>query len=138
MYFPIDYKTLIHESVDQLIRLEETQLKPKLKVRIRFLRYLKEGSAKTQVQAGQLIGFKSSRSNSFWQIYAKKGIDGLLEYNNKGTGCLLTSREISKLRHFLHTNQAATLAQIQTFLWESMGVSYSLSGVCRLCQRYRN
>lgn len=93
-----------------------------VKDRLRFLRLLKDGSAKTQQQAGHLIGLKERQSQNLWRSYRQTGLDGLLAYNNHGTVGYLAYAQISQLRHFVDTDQAATLAQIQTFLANSFGV----------------
>ena len=133
----MDYSTLIPQSLDQLHHLEKSQTKAKLKDRVRFVRYLKEATAKTQIQAGALIGLQPRQSQALWQTYRQKGLDGLLAYNNKGTMGKLSFTQITQLRHYLQTDQAATLSHIQTFLADSFSVSYSTGGVWTLCQRLK-
>jgi len=131
----MNYALLITQSADELLALEKHQTKAKLKDRLRFLRFLKEGSAKTQQRAGQLIGLKERQSQNLWRSYHQKGLQGLLAYNNHGTLGHLSFSQISQLRQFVDTDQAATLAQIQTFLLESFGVRYSIGGLSLLCGR---
>ena len=58
----MNYGELIKEGIAELQQLEKQQTNSKLKDRIRFLRYLKEGTAQTQAQAGALIGLKERQS----------------------------------------------------------------------------
>lgn len=48
----MNYEELIGESFDELRKLEKRQKLARDEKRIRFLRYLKSGEAKTQVAAG--------------------------------------------------------------------------------------
>ena len=94
----MNYALLITQSADQLLTLEKQQPKPKLKDRIRFLRFLKDGTANTQQQAGHLIGLKQRQSHNLWRSYRQGGLDGLLTYNNHGTVGNLSYGQISRLR----------------------------------------
>ena len=133
----MDYASLITQSADELLALEKQQPKAKVKDRLRFVRFLKEGTAKTQQQAGHLIGLKQRQSQNLWQAYRQQGLEGLLKDGNKGTVGHLSYTQISQFRQFVDTDQAATLTQLQTFLQDSFGVSYTLGGVWTLCQRLK-
>ena len=133
----MNYASLITQSAQELLTLEKQQSKAKLKDRLRFLRFLKEGTAKTQQQAGHLVGLKQRQSHNLWRTYRQGGLEGLLTYNNHGTLGYLSFTQISQLRHFVDTDQAATLAQIQTFLADRFGIKYSIGGLGSLCQRLK-
>ena len=131
----MNYALLITQSADELLVLEKRQSKAKLKDRLRFLRFLKEGTPKTQQQAGHLIALQERQSQNLWRSYRQKGLEGLLTYNNHGTVGHLSYSQVSQLRQFVDTDRAATLAQIQTFLLDSFGVRYSIGGLSLLCGR---
>ena len=44
-------------------------------------------------------------------------------------------KPLQSRRQFLRTNQAASQAHIQTFLADSLGVVYTISGIGELCKR---
>lgn len=48
----LDYNQLVQESTEELLQQEKAQSKAYLRDRVRFLRFLKTGVAKSQAQAG--------------------------------------------------------------------------------------
>ena len=133
----MNYSELIQESTTQLRALEKQQRTSKLKDRVRFLRYLKEGSATTQTQAGSLIGLQQRQSQNLWRIYKQDGIQTLLTTRYQGTVGKLSYYQISALRAYLKTDQAASLLQVQTWLKHSFDVDYTLGGISMLFKRLK-
>lgn len=131
------YAELIKESLAELQQLEKQQHKPKLKDRVRFIRYLKEGTAKTQAQAGKLIGLQERQSQNLWQIYRNKGLKALLIYRYEGTTGKLSYYQMSQLRAYLKTDQAATLQQVQAWLSNTFGIHYTIGGLSMLFKRLK-
>jgi transposase len=131
------YAELIKENLAELQQLEKQQPESKLKDRaspdrVRFIRYLKEGTAKTQAQAGSMIGLQERQSQNLWQIYRYKGLKELLIYRYEGTTGKLSYYQINQLRAYLKTDQAATLQQVQEWLSTTCGIHYTLGGISML------
>ncbi len=133
----MNYEVLIKESIPELQQLEKEQTKSKLKDRIRFMRYLKEGTAKTQAQAGALIGLKARQSQNLWLVYKKQGLQAMLTYRYQGTTGKLSYSQVSKLRAYLQTDQAATLQHVQHFLQTGFDIDYTIGGISLLFKRLK-
>ncbi len=131
------YAQLIKENEQELASLEKQQNKSKLKDRVRFIRYLKEGIAKTQAQAGKLIGLQERQSQNLWQLYKQQGLQAMLTNHYQGTSGKLSYNQISKLRAYLKTDQAVTLEQVQSFLQTAFDIHYSLGGISSLFKRLK-
>lgn len=133
----MNYAELIKEDLEELQQLEKQQHKSKLKDRVRFIRYLKESTAKTQAQAGSFIGLQERQSQNLWQTYRHKGLQELLIYRYEGTTGKLSYYQISHLRAYLKTDQAATLQHVQTWLSTTFNVHYTLGGLSMLFKRLK-
>ena len=133
----MNYGELIKASLVELQELEKQQSKLMLKDRIRFIRYLKEGIAQSQAQAGKLIGLQERQSQNLWHLYKQHGLQALLTYRYRGTCGKLSYSQISHLRAYLKTDQAATLQQVQSFLQTSFDITYSIGGISMLFKRLK-
>jgi transposase len=120
-----------------LHQLEKQQHKVKLIDRVRFIGYLKEGTARTQAQAGKLIGLQERQSQNLWQLYKQKGLQGMLTNPYRGTTGKLSYSQVSKLRAYLKTDQAATLEKVQNWLQTSFNVKYTIGGISLLFKRLK-
>jgi transposase len=122
----MNYRAVIKESLVELQGLEKQQSKHMFKDRVRFMRYLKEGTAQSQAQAGKLIGLQERQSQNLWQLYNRDGLQALLTYRYQARSGKLSYSQISKLSAYLKTDQAATLQQVQKFVSTSFDISYSM------------
>jgi len=105
--------------------------------RIQFLKFLKNGEAKTQKEARGKVGWKVRQSQKIWQIYREGGLEAVMEKTEKRGFGKLTAVEISGLNRYLTEFGARTLAEIQQYLQAAFGVSYSIGGLSDLCIRLR-
>ncbi len=112
----INYKEEIKESVVDLLLLEKAQKQARLRDRVRFVRYLKEGQAKTQPAAGALIGLQRRQSQQLWQQYRSQGMAGLLTSGYKGGWAKLSSTQQARLLQRLDQDDIATQGQLGTGL----------------------
>jgi hypothetical protein len=71
------YETKIVESIEYLVEQERKSTLAQIRDRVRFIRLLKSGEAKTQSAAGQLIGLCERQSQRLWRIYQQEGLAGL-------------------------------------------------------------
>ena len=116
------YADLIKETTSDLLLLEKREKNVMRRDRIRFIRSLKSGEYRSQARAGAAIGLGERQSQRLWNIYVKGGIKELIStYSDRWWG-KLSSVQISQLRKFLLSDQAQTLADIQTYLDGNLGV----------------
>ena len=102
---------------------------------MRFIRLLKTAEAGTQAAAGKVIGLSERQAQRLWRVYQQEGLAGLLKKPAWGYWGKLSSIQISHLRQFLLDDQAQTLADIQAYLSNNLGVEYTISGISNLCNR---
>jgi len=133
----MNYEKLINESVSQLEVVEQKQRLVRNEKRIQFLKFLKSGEAKTQAKAGGKVGWKLRQSQKIWRIYRKEGLVGVLaKTDSRGLG-KLSAVEMSRLNSYLTEFGAKSLAEIQSYLKDSFGVSYRIGGLRDLCVRLK-
>jgi transposase len=133
----MDYSRHITQSVDELRLVEARQKLARNRDRIRFVRLLKEGQAATQRQAGQAIGIALRQSQRLWQTYCQGGLKALIEPTHQPGFGKLSAYQLSQLQTWLRLDEAQTLEQIQGYIWQRWAVEYTLSGLCKLCQRLK-
>ncbi len=133
----MNYTVLISESEAELRQLEKRQKLAQMQKRLHFLRLLKSQPAITQEQAGKSVGWQRRQSQKIWQLYRQGGIRSVL-YKPKGWGFgKLSSPQIAHLQGDLRQFGATSLDDIRTYLEQSFGVVYSLSGSSALCARLK-
>lgn len=131
------YEGLISESFEQLQTLEKKQQLVRNEKRVQFLKFLKNGEAKTQKEAGEKVGWKVRQSQKIWQMYREGGLEAVLEKTEKRGFGKLTAVEISGLNRYLAEFGARTLAEIQQYLQAACGIRYTIGGLSDLCIRLR-
>jgi transposase len=133
----MEYGTKIIEEPEFLLETEKKCSLAIVRDRVRFMRLLKSGEAKTQSAAGKAISLSERQAQWLWRVYQQEGLSGLLKKPAWGYWGKLSSVQISHLRQFLLDDQAETLADIQTYLLNNLGVEYSISGISDLCNRLK-
>lgn len=133
----IDYQALIKEEPDELLRLEKEQKQSRLRDRIRYIRLLKEGTARTQQQAGTLVGFGLRGSQLLWKQYRSQGLCSLLQTHYKGSWAKLDSQQQAWLLQRLDRDDICTQKQIRQWLATELGIVYSQSGLSMLLARLK-
>lgn len=133
----INYEEEIKESAAELLILEKAQKQARLRDRVRFVRYLKEGQAKTQPGAGAMIGLQRRQSQQLWQQYAHQGLPGLLTTGYRGGWAKLSSIQQARLLQRLDQDDIATQGQLQDWLEQELGVTYSQPGISALLSRLK-
>lgn len=133
----MDYSSRITQSLDELRQLEVQQKRVRQRDRIRFLRLLKEGTARSQQQAGQTIGLALRQSQRIWKTYLLTGIEGLIQAPYQPAFGKLSAHQLGQLQAWLRLDQAQTLEHIQTYLRQRWAIGYTISGVSKLCKRLK-
>jgi transposase len=133
----IAYTSLIQETLPELQKLESTQKKSFYKDRVRFIRYLQEGIAKSQAKAGALIGLQKRQSQNLWKLYLQKGMEGLLQEKKVTHLGKLSSIEYSRLLQRLDQDDIMSQKQVRAYLQDQMGKQYTQAGVHYLFKRLK-
>ena len=131
----MNYAEKITDPLEQLHTLAAKQTYTRCRDRIQFLIYLKTNHS--QAQAGAKIGLKLRQSQQLWALYRTGGLAALLRRDRKSYFGKLSSLQISRLRAWLQTDQAHTLASVQEWLATQLQVRYSLGGISLLFQRLK-
>jgi transposase len=133
----MNYAEIISESVEQLQVLARKEKKALYEKRFRFLILLKSGKAKTQKDAGEMVGWKLRYSQKMWQVYQEQGVEGLAEREQMGSFGNLSSQEIARLLRYLDQFGFDSLEEAQKHIAQSFGVSYTIGGVSVLFKRLK-
>lgn len=133
----LNYSELVQESAEELLQQEKAQSKSYLRDRVRFLRFLKTGIAKSQPQAGKLVGLQSRQSQNLWKLYQQEGLVGFLHPKPGNHWGKLSSTEISQLLQRMDQDDIKTQKEIQTYLQVEMGQDYTQPGIHYLCKRLK-
>lgn len=133
----IDYHKAIKETPKKLLEKEQEQHKAFLRDRIRFLRLLKSKQCFCQKQAGELIGLSYRSSQRLWKQYREGGFKALLTYPYQGKPCRLSKEQREQLNRYLAQDQVQCLHEAKTYIKDSFGVCYSISGLHKLFGRMK-
>jgi transposase len=131
------YTNLIQETLATLQELESEQKKSYYKDRVRFIRYLKEGTASSQAKAGSLIGLKSRQSQNLWKLYREGGIAALLKVRKPTHLGKLTAVEYSRLLQRLDQDDIMSQKQVKVYLQDEMGRDYTQPAIHYLFKRLK-
>lgn len=131
------YREVIKESVEKLQEAEKSAKQSYLKDKVRFIRYLKEGTAKSQAQAGNLIGLKSRQSQNLWKLYQQQGLEGFLQVRKATHVGKLSSVELSRLLQRLDQDQMMSQKQVMAYLEAEMGKVYTQPAIHYLFKRLK-
>lgn len=133
----MNYSVLITEDLSVLQLLEKQQTDAQFRDYVRFLRLLKEGEATTQTAAAKHVNLGLRQAQRIWKQYRERGLEALLKPRTSTYIGKLSTTQMSHLRRFLLDDHAQTLADIQTYLLDRLGVSYTIGGVFDLCKRLK-
>ncbi len=133
----MNYSALITEELTVLQLVEKQQTNAQLRDYVRFLRLLKSGEAPTQQAAAKQINLGLRQAQRLWKQYRQQGLEALIRPRPSTYIGKLSTTQMSHMRRFLLDGQAQTLADIQTYLQDRLGVSYTIGGVFDLCKRLK-
>ena len=114
------------------LRREERRLRGRpTAVRVRALRLLKGGAARTLGACADLVGHSPRQVARWWATYRRGGLPGLLrEPTHPGRAARLTPEARRDLEAAMAAGRIATLKEARAYLAEPHGIVYaSLNGV---------
>lgn len=126
----LSYGKKIKESVERLKKLEKDQKEILYRERVRFIRVLKTGEAKTQKEASNIIGVSERQGQRNWSLYQKEGMKGLLAAVNKGGGqAKLEDIQLEELKKDVLEKDVQFLHEAVTHVKEKYNKEYTVAGM---------
>jgi transposase len=134
-----DYALAITEDEAALRREERRARGRPTAVRVRALRLLKGGVARTLGTCADLVGHSPRQVARWWASYRRGGLEALLrEPTWPGKPPRLTPEALAGLETAMAEGQIATLKDAQVYLADRHGVVYhSLNGVWAQLRKHR-
>jgi transposase len=134
-----DYALAITDD-EAVLRREERRVRGRpTAVRVRALRLLKGGAARTLGACAELVGHSPRQVARWWAAYRRGGLEALLrEPTHPGKAPRLTPEALAGLEAAMAEGRIATLKDAQTYLAERHGVAYaSLNGVWAQLRKHK-
>jgi transposase len=133
----MNYADKITRNLDDLLVLEKQQTNARLRDYVRLLRLLKARQARSQKDAADQLNLSLRQVQRVWQRYQQQELDNLVQSRYVPYWGKLSTTQISQLRAYLLTDQAQTLASVQTFLADTFTIHYTIGGVSQLFKRLK-
>jgi transposase len=134
-----DYPTVIAEDLTTLHGLERRLRGRPTAVRVRALRLLKSGVARSLGVCADLVGHSPRQVARWWALYRREGLEALLrERPRLGKVSRLTAEALNDLQAAMIAGQIATLKDAQRYLADAHGIVYpSLNGVWAQLRKHK-
>ena len=121
----IIYAQAIQESEADLTRHEQSLRGQKAADRVRMLRLLKSGAAKSLKECAPLIGYSLSQITRWWERYRAEGFLALLQQPKpSGKGSRLTPEAWAGLMQEMRAGRMSTMQDARDYLERSWGIRY--------------
>lgn len=137
MLMRIRYSEAIQEQESDLLLLEQRLRGSRMVPRIRFLRLLKSGQAKSLKDVAPLVGYSISQVIRWWECYKTKGIEALIESRpHLGKRSQMTKEAWAGLEAMMVEGQIGTLEEARLYLEREWHICYkSVNGLSWLFKR---
>jgi transposase len=134
-----NYQKAIRETAQQLADLEKTLRRKPTAARIRMLRLLKSGQARSLQTCAHLIGYSRIQLTRWWKLYTDEGIKALTNYRPRlGKRSQLTTEALNDLKQRMREGHIARLEDARQHLAKHWGIHYkSLNGVWWMMSKQR-
>lgn len=134
-----DYPTAIAEDLTTLRRLERRLRGRPTAARVRALRLLKGGTARSLGGCAELVGHSPRQVARWLATYRREGLEALLrERPRLGKASRLTAEARGGLEAAMAAGTIATLKDAQRYLADEHGIVYaSLNGVWQQLRKHR-
>lgn len=135
----INYQETIRENEQQLADLEKSLRRKPTAARIRMLRLLKSGQARSLQTCAPLVGYSRIQLTRWWRRYKDEGIEALTKYKPRlGKRSQLTTEAFNDLKQQMRQGQIARLEDARQHLAKHWGIHYkSLNGVWWMMSKQR-
>ena len=129
----IDYSMSITESVAALQARERAVRGQRATDRVKLLRLLKSGAARSVRQAAAMLGYSERQAQRWWTCYAGGGLAALLEVGRPGGSQeRITPEAWADLSAQMRAGAIGRLKDAQAYLHEHWGIDYCLDGISKL------
>jgi len=124
----INYPERIKESASELRSRLSQSIKPKVRLRLEILLWLKTSQVSTMKEACALKGLGSRQGNNLWRQYKQKGLDDFLDmYKKQGRYSPLSGKV--ELEKKLREEGFSTIKEAQHWILETYGLEYTENGL---------
>ena len=130
------YSQAIDQSVEELQSLQKSQPKVVVYQRLQMLRLLKECQAKTLTEAYKLVGVSKRSGLRWWKQYKQEGLESLLVVAPTRQPRLSVEQQ-QELIAEAAKGKFSTIAEIQRWVEQSFGISYTEVGMWKLVRRLK-
>jgi transposase len=129
----IDYGVSIVETVDAL-RVQERAVRGRRAAdRVKLLRLLKNGEARSLRQAAATLGYSERQAQRWWERYTVGGLTALVDVGHPGGSReRITPEAWADLSAQMRAGAIGRLKDAQAYLRERWGIDYCLDGVSKL------
>ena len=133
------YPAVIGESEEELAALERRLRGRPAAPRVRMLRLLKAGAARSLGGCAPLVGYSPRQLARWWAAYRAGGLAALTrEPARPGKASRLTPEALAGLEGEMRAGRVATLADARRYLADRWGIEYaSLNGVWWQLRKHR-
>jgi transposase len=129
----IDYSISITESVAELQARERAVRGQRAADRVKLLRLLKSGAARSVRQAAAMLGYSERQAQRWWACYAGGGLAALLDVGRPGGSQeRITPEAWADLSAQMQAGAIGRLKDAQAYLHEHWGLDYCLDGISKL------
>ena len=134
----LDYTALIAETPDDLAVIERRHRHSPLADRVKMLRLLKSGAARSRRALADTLGYSERQLHRWFDAYRAGGLDAVLRYDATGGSTeRITPEALAALETEMKAGRVAALKHAQAFLAERFEIAYSVGGLSDLFQRKR-
>lgn len=133
----LKYSEIILEDVQILLECERQQIYAKLRDRVRMLRLLKSGQARSLAAVAPKVGLSVAEVRYLFSNYRKQGLQEFTRWRYGGNNRYLTAaqeQDIVAVCSEVSSNFAGQ-ADLQQYILQTFEVSYSQPGISALCSR---
>lgn len=133
-----DYRTAITESAEALAGRERRLRGSPLQARVRMLRLLKGGVARSLRACAPLLGYERRQLGRWWKTYEQGGLAALLVLRRPpGKAPRMTAEAWAGLAAEMAAGRIARREDARRYLRERWGLSYSPNGLGGQLKRRR-
>ena len=117
----------------EIINLHRTCSKRRFADRLKSILLLADGLS--AVEVGQILLLDDDTIRIYRNTYLNKGVDSLLNDNNKGTTALLSQDQLKTLEQHISENVYADSKGIVAWIKNNFGIHYTASGITSILKR---
>ena len=129
----IDYGVSIVETADELRARERAVRGHRAADRVKLLRLLKSGAARSVRQGAAMVGYSERQAQRWWASYARGGLAALLEMGQPGGSReRITPEAWADLSTQMRAGAIGRLKDAQAYLQKRWAITYGLGGISKL------